>query len=217
MTAPIRTLVVDDDFRVAGIHRDIVAAAPGFAALDPVHTLAEASAAVRDRSPDLVLVDVYLPDGDGIEFVRACGVDAFVLTAAGDAASVRRSLRAGALAHLVKPFDRQMLEVRLDRYRRFRNILGGTDTPRQAEIDRALAIMHGSDAPTSPSRSATEQVMLDALGSGEASAAEVGERAGVSRATAQRHLVALASRGIVEVRLNYGRSGRPEHRYALPR
>lgn len=40
------------------------------------------------------------------------------------------------------------------------------------------------------------------------------ERVGISRATAQRHLATLAARTIVEVRLRYGSTGRPEHRYA---
>ena len=56
-----------------------------------------------------------------------------------------------------------------------------------------------------------------ALGDDEASAAEVGERVGISRATAQRHLAALAARSVVEVRLRYGATGRPEHRYAARR
>ena len=82
-------------------------------------------------------------------------------------------------------------------------------------MDRALAILHGAGEPVSLSRSATEQLVLAALGDGEASAAEVGERVGISRATAQRHLAALAARTVVEVRLRYGATGRPEHRYAV--
>ena len=58
------------------------------------------------------------------------------------------------------------------------------------------------------------ELVLAALGDGEASAAEVGERVGISRATAQRHLAALAARTVVEVSLRYGATGRPEHRYA---
>lgn len=217
MTQPIRVLVVDDDFRVAGLHRDVVASRAGFTALDPVHSLGVARQAVRTHAPDLLLVDAFLPDGDGVEFVAAVDVDAFVLSAATDAATVRRALRAGALAYLTKPFDARILAERLDRYARMRNLLT-TDRPlEQEQIDRALTILHGSADATSVSRTATEQVILEGLGDGEASAAEVAERVGISRATAQRHLAALASRGQVEVRLRYGSTGRPEHRYATVR
>lgn len=215
MSDPIRTLVVDDDFRVAGLHRDIVAERPGFVALEPARSVAEAQTAIRSARPDLLLVDVYLPDGDGIELVRAAGCDAFVISAAGDAPALRRALRAGALACLLKPFEPRMLVERLDRYARFRNLLAGTGPVAQEDFDRALAILNGSSDPVSLSRSATERLILDALGAEEASASEVAERAGVSRATAQRHLAALAARTVVEVRLRYGATGRPEHRYSL--
>lgn len=217
MTAPLRVLVVDDDFRVAGLHRDIVAARPGYRALETVRTLAEAAAAVRADEPDLMLVDAYLPDGDGIAFVRDTGIDALVLSAATDATTVRRALRSGALGYLVKPFERRALTDLLDRYARFRNLLDERRTVSQEEIDRALAILRSGGEAPSLSRSATEQVILEALADAEASATEIADRAGVSRATAQRHLSALAARGVVDVRLRYGTTGRPEHRYARGR
>ena len=208
MTTPLRVLVVDDDFRVAGLHREIVAERSAYRALEPVRTLADATAAVRTERPDLLLVDAYLPDGDGI---------AFVLSAASDAATVRRALRAGALGYLVKPFERRALGDVLDRYVRFRNVLDERRTVSQDEIDRALGILRAGGDSSSVSRSATEQVILGALGDDESSAAEIADRAGVSRSTAQRHLAALAARGIVDVRLRYGTTGRPEHRYARRR
>ncbi|WP_203581225.1 response regulator [Microbacterium hibisci] len=217
MTAPIRVLVVDDDFRVAGLHRDVVAARAGYTALDPVHSLGAARQAVRAHAPDLLLVDAFLPDGDGVEFVAAAGVDAFVLSAATDAATVRRALRAGALAYLTKPFEARVLADRLDRYARLRNLLTGERPLEQEQIDRALSIMHGGAEPATVARSATEQLILEGLGDDEASAAEIADRVGISRATAQRHLAGLAGRGQVEVRLRYGTTGRPEHRYVAVR
>ncbi|WP_243073623.1 response regulator [Microbacterium sp. SS28] len=212
MTTGIRVLVVDDDFRVAGLHRDIVDARPGFTALEPVGTVSRARVAVRDERPDLVLVDAYLPDGDGIELVRALDVDAVVLSAASDAATLRRALRAGALAYLIKPFESRALADLLDRYARYRNLMQGGEVLVQEDLDRALSILHGSEAP-SLSRTATEQLILESLDGEGASASEVADRSGVSRATAQRHLAALAARGVIEVRLRYGTTGRPEHRY----
>jgi two-component system CitB family response regulator len=192
-----------------------VAERPGYHALAPVRTLADATAAVRTEHPDLLLVDAYLPDGDGIAFVRENPIDAFVLSAATDAATVRRALRAGALGYLVKPFERRPSTSSIAT--RFRNVLDEERSVSQDEIDRALGILHAGGDTSSVSRSATEQVILGALGDDESSAAEIADRAGVSRATAQRHLAALATRGIVDVRLRYGTTGRPEHRYVRRR
>ncbi|NEA22433.1 HTH domain-containing protein, partial [Actinomadura bangladeshensis] len=46
------------------------------------------------------------------------------------------------------------------------------------------------------------------------SAAEIAGQVGISRATAQRYLAALAQAGRVVVTLRYGATGRPEHQYA---
>jgi two-component system CitB family response regulator len=214
MTDPLRVLILDDDFRVGQLHQGIVDEHPGFTVSQTVRSLAEARDGVRSSRPDLLLADVFLPDGDGIAFVRDSGIDAILISAADDAPTVRRALRSGAVGYLVKPFERRALTGLLDRYSRYRNLLAGDRAVRQEDVDRALAILHGAGEPVSLSRSATEQLVLAALGDGEASAAEVGERVGISRATAQRHLAALAARTIVEVRLRYGATGRPEHRYA---
>ena len=50
----------------------------------------------------------------------------------------------------------------------------------------------------------------------EKPAVQVGEAIGVSRATAQRHLVRLTEQDMVTVSLRYGSAGRPEHLYAAP-
>ncbi|GAA3649968.1 response regulator [Microbacterium marinilacus] len=207
----VHVLIVDDDFRVSGIHRDLVEARPGFVALPPVRDAASARRAISEDRPDLLLLDVYLPDGDGIELGRESGIDRFVLSAAGDGATVRRALASGALHYLIKPFDPAALHDRLDRYARYRNLLAAGELTQHA-IDRAGAVLHGGQS-TSPVREGTQQLLLGALAEGEASSAEVAERIGVSRATAQRHLSDLAARGVVAVTLRYGTAGRPEHRY----
>lgn len=214
MTVPLRVLILDDDFRVAQLHQGIVEEHAGVGVAETVRSLAEARDSMRASRPDLLIADVFLPDGDGIALVREYGIDAILISAADDAPTVRRALRSGAVGYLVKPFERRALSGLLDRYVRYRNLLDGDRTLRQEDVDRALAILHGAGEPVSVSRSATEQLVLAALGDGERSAAEIGERVGISRATAQRHLAALAARAVVDVRLNYGSTGRPEHRYA---
>ena len=73
--AELTVLVVDDDFRVANMHAGIVDTLPGFAVATTVNTLA---AARKADDVDLVLVDVYLPDGSGIDLVREVRGDAMV-------------------------------------------------------------------------------------------------------------------------------------------
>ena len=88
----IRVLVVDDDFRIAGIHAAYVDKVDGFQTIAQVHTAAEAIAAVDRLRPDLLLLDLYLPDEHGLEPARLRRdghppVDVIVITAAKDADS----------------------------------------------------------------------------------------------------------------------------------
>jgi response regulator of citrate/malate metabolism len=218
VTHTISVLIVDDDFHVGGLHRGIVAERAGYTALEPVRGVRAARAAVRDLQPDLVLCDVYLPDGDGIAFVAEIDVDAIMISAASDGATVRRALRAGAMDYLIKPFEPARLGDRLDAYRRFRTLAAEDRPLDQDAIDKAQRVLHARDGgAASVSRSTTEKLLIELLQEGETSASLIADRAGLSRATAQRHLAALATRGDVDVTLRYGSTGRPEHRYSVRR
>lgn len=215
MSSVFTVLVVDDDFHVADLHRRQVDEVPGFRALEPVGTLAAARSALSSGTVDLVLVDVYLPDGSGLELLRSSDTDAFVLSAASDSGTVRRAMRSGALAYLIKPFTAGVLAERLQAYARSRNVLDERSTLDQEAVERAFRILHAGDSGgASPSRAATAALVLEQLVAGEErSAAEVAAAIGVSRATAQRYLAQLTADGTVAMQLRYGAAGRPEHRY----
>lgn len=215
MSSVFTVLVVDDDFHVADLHRRQVDEVPGFRALEPVGTLAAARSALSGGAVDLVLVDVYLPDGSGLDLLRSIDTDAFVLSAASDSGTVRRAMRSGALAYLIKPFAAGVLAERLQAYARSRNVLDERSTLDQEAVERAFRILHAGDSGgASPSRAATAALVLEQLVTGEErSAAEVAAAIGVSRATAQRYLAQLTADGTVAMQLRYGAAGRPEHRY----
>ena len=213
----LRVLVVDDDFHVARLHCQAVAETPGFAALPAAGSAKAARAAIAAERPDLVLLDVYLPDTSGLDLLRELDCDVFMLSAASDGATVRRALRRGALSYLIKPFPTERLSELLQAYARYRNVLDETTVLDQETIERALRILHAGDVGAPRTRSATEQTVLDALAGAteEMSALDVAQRVGVSRATAQRYLAGLAGSGLARVQLQYGVTGRPEHRYSL--
>lgn len=224
----IRALVVDDDFRVAAIHAAYVNKVDGFEVIAEAHTAAEAVEAVDRLRPDLMLLDLYLPDEHGLRLVtrlRTTGhppVDVIVITAAKDADSVRGALQGGALHYLLKPFSFPVLRDKLLSYAQMRTRLGTLRDADQRNVDRIFGALRAPDQlSAAKGRSvhtleAVEQLLSDALLAGpgaDLSAAEVAERTGMSRATAQRYLSHLHELGRVEIRLRYGSGGRPEHGY----
>ena len=225
----IGTLVVEDDFRVARLHAEVVSQLDAFTVTGVVHTASAALDAARNKAPQLVLLDLYLPDANGLEALRRLRAlaeppDVFVLSAARDMVSVRTAMQRGALHYLIKPFDFDDLRLRLTAYAELHASRSGDQETHQQEVDRLFGLIGRplrKDAPPLPKghSPATAELVLAALrDAGEPlSATAVAERTGISRTTAQRYLATLADAGEVRLHLRYGTAGRPEHSYALDR
>src|SRR5690242_21448513 len=139
----IRTLVVDDDFRVAAIHAAYVNKVSGFEVIAEAHTAADAVTAVDSLRPDLMLLDLYLPDEHGLKLVGRLRdghppVDVIVITAAKDADSVRAAMQGGALHYLLKPFGYPVLRDKLLSYSQMRSRLSALHEPDQRSVDRVF-------------------------------------------------------------------------------
>ncbi|MER6074448.1 response regulator [Streptomyces sp. NPDC001817] len=226
----IRTLVVDDDFRVSHIHSEYVSRVPGFHVVGEAATVAEALEAVRALRPDLLLLDIFLPDGSGLDVLRrltgdegGARPDALMITADRDIESVRSAMKLGAVGYLVKPFGSPDLCERLTAYRELQHrveVLGPAAETDQADVDALFSAARPPAVPRVPAKghsAPTLTLVHQALRSadGPVSAAEAAELTGVSRATAQRYLSYLVKEGMVRLELRYGATGRPEHRYRI--
>lgn len=222
---PLQVLVVDDDYRVAGIHAAYVERTDGFAVIGQAHTAVEAIELATRLHPDLVLMDIYLPDGNGLDVVRALQEKAnpptiIVISAARELDAVRASIQLGVLHYLVKPFRYQVLAEQLAAYRRLRLHLDGLEgTAEQADVDTLFQLLRSPNPeaarPTKGRSAPTLDLVLAAvrLCTEDISATEISTQVGISRATAQRYLNYLEQQGAVSLQLRYGATGRPEHRY----
>ncbi|WP_338146047.1 response regulator [Streptomyces scabichelini] len=222
-----KVLVVDDDFMVAKLHSRYVSTTDGFTVVGVAHSGAEALRAVERLRPDLVLLDVYLPDMDGIGVLRELRaaeerdpgrepVDVLFITAARDAEMVRAALRGGALHYLLKPFNRAALQEQLHHVAALRARLDGLDEARQEDVDQIFGtrppgsreLPKGLAAHTAELVARTLRAHPEGL-----SASECAQEGTLSRVSARRYLEYFADTGRAEVTLRYGGAGRPERRY----
>jgi response regulator of citrate/malate metabolism len=218
----IRTLVVDDDFMAVSVHREFLERISGFEVVGEATTGREARTLVEKLHPDLVLLDIYLPDENGIELMRRLRasdsrVDVIAITSAKDVDVLRDAMQLGVVHYIVKPFTFTTFRDRLETYATARQRLADMKHAEQRDIDRLYGLLRTSSDASLPKGISSPTLTLVASllrGTGDAiSAGEVASRAGLSQGVARRYLRFLTDSGAVEFTLRYGATGRPEHLY----
>jgi response regulator of citrate/malate metabolism len=216
-----QVLIVEDDEKVASIHRRIVAAHPGFQAVAVAGSSEQAAALLRRGVPvDLVLLDIALPGADGTTLLRAMrtrgGPEVIAVTAARDPAVVEGLLQLGVIDYLIKPFAIERLQEALVRFRERKRTLSKTGGALgQQAID---ALWSRPDANLLPKGLQVEtlelvRTALTEAGEEYTSAEDIARRASVARVTARRYLEYLLTVCQVEMLPSIDGPGRPRKMY----
>ena len=106
-------------------------------------TLAESRALAANSTPDLIILDVLLPDGNGLDYCEelrgASGVRILFLSALNTRENVLAGLRAGGDDYISKPYDMDELLLRVEALLRRGRLIRGADTPlRLQELEMDL-------------------------------------------------------------------------------
>lgn len=224
----IRTLIVDDDALTIELHRSYLQRIDGFVVAGECAGARAALSAVLDRSStdpfDLVLLDITMPDGSGIDVLRAlrarsAAIDVIAITGVRDAETVRQMAALGVYQYLVKPFPFAVFQERLTAYRAHRDHARSTaGEATQAEIDALLGRSTGTiPIPKGLSVATLQKVTAELRTTGAVSASEAAARLGMSRVSVRRYLEHLAESGVVIRSARYGARGRPETEYSWNR
>ncbi|SDT04463.1 two-component system, CitB family, response regulator DctR [Paenibacillaceae bacterium GAS479] len=228
----LQVVLIEDDPMVREVNRQFVESVKGFSVIGAASGGLEGLELVRRLKPELVFLDIFMPELDGIQTLRqlrseghTAGV--IVISAANDRETIRSMLQGGADDYIMKPFKAERVREALLRYRQHRGQLGSGGQLDQGELDHLL---HGASlsSPAAPSvprsdpdlpkglQAATlDQIVRYLTPQPEAVSAEaVAEGVGIARVTARRYLEHLEKTGQVTLQLQYG-LGRPIHLYAL--
>ncbi|HYN82608.1 MAG TPA: LytTR family DNA-binding domain-containing protein [Gemmatimonadaceae bacterium] len=115
--SPMRVLIVDDEALARRRMRSLLAAVPNVAVLGECETGAEAVTAIRDLHPDLVFLDVQMPELDGFDVIAAVGPEKMppvIFVTAFDDYAVN-AFDVGAIDYLLKPVDQFRFNQTLER------------------------------------------------------------------------------------------------------
>jgi len=209
---------------VADINRRFTEAVEGFTVVGIATNGKQALEFLGRQIPDLILLDLYMPQVDGMEVLallrkKEVLVDIILITAASDGATIHKIVRAGVVDYLIKPFKFERFRTALESFRDFKETVERKETFSQQELDKFLAAKKIAANLTLPKN--LHSHTLTTVGefliqqTEQQSAEQVAECVGISRVTARRYLEYFVKEGRVAMILDYLPLGRPIHRYKM--
>lgn len=223
---PIRLAIVEDDPMVMEVNAEFVSRIDGYQLVGKAFSGAEAWKVIAETNPDLVLLDYFLHDTDGLAVLkeirlRELPVDVILVTANRDPQHIQQILRFGAVDYIFKPFRFERIRTALDQYRYMYKKLQENRQLEQADMDVITGIrQHDSDRSGGTLlpkglNDHTLQQILNFLAEQDhpVSAEEVAAGTGLARVTVRRYLEYLQKKGEIQLEVQYGSIGRPVNRY----
>ncbi len=222
----IDVVIIEDNLKVAKAHQLYVEKIPGFSVTGIVNSLDDAPAMIRALEPDLILLDIYFPDGNGMDLLdqlrsEHLDCDVILITAAKDVRLLHNALRGGVFDYMIKPVFFERFQEALGQYRNHWEKLKQIERMDQDEVDQFF--QHQLSMP--PKKEQEHPKGIDPITLGKVvtifdadpetgfNAAEIGTEIGSSRTTARKYLEYLIATGFLKIELEYGTIGRPERRY----
>lgn len=222
----IRAVIAEDDFRVADIHEKFL---KNFDEIEVVGKAVNAKKTLRileQKSPDLLLLDVYMPDQLGTDLLpdirkRFPNVDIIMITAATDKDQLEKALHYGVENYLIKPVEMRRFNQVIEEYLKKVHLMKSKQEIDQDFVDLILnkgaAVSETNDGPALPKGvdEITLAKVIEVLKASDIglSAEQVSGQIGASRTTARRYLEYLISVKKCKAEVVYGVVGRPERRY----
>ncbi|QHN49476.1 response regulator [Geobacillus stearothermophilus] len=224
---PIRVLIIEDDRRIAEINRRFVEKVNGYEVVGIATNAEEARELTEVLRPDMLLLDVYFPDMNGLSFLkwvreRFSDIDIIMITAAREVEALKQALHGGVFDYIIKPimFDRfaDTLHRYKEYYDKMQRWVKEKEWIGQEEVDalmgREVSVKEQPMLPKGIQPLTLEKVLGVVRQCAEGiTAEEVGRQIGTSRTTARRYLEYLVSVGQVTADIVYGSVGRPERIY----
>lgn len=227
----IQVMIIEDDPMVRDINTKFLEKVEGFELTMAASNLTEAKSFMVSGKLDLILLDIYLPKENGMDFLKLLRskeikVDVILITADNTIDRVQEAFRYGARDYLIKPFTLERFKESLlefkDRYNNFKNI---TEI-QQCELDKYISSSKDFSGEEDNSNLDLTKGLniftyktiwqkIQEIGEKYTTPEELGETLGIARVTVRKYLEYMNSKGKVQKLIEYGKVGRPQHKYKI--
>lgn len=226
----IQVMILEDDPMVREINSKFLEKLPDFCLAKAASGIAEAREFMCHNKLDLVLLDIYLPKENGIDFLKwlrkeEMETDVILITADKTSGMIQEAFRYGAVDYLIKPFTFERFKESLINYKERFFSIKNLDTIEQKILDKyIIKNISGNEKEDSDNdlekgiNKYTYKIIwsemvkrIDEYATSE----EVSEMSGVARVTVRKYLDFMEREGKVEKIIEYGKIGRPQHKYRL--
>lgn len=219
----LNVLIIEDEIRIAELHAQFICQIPGYHAVGIARTVKDAMQMINTLKPSLVLLDNYLPDGQGVDLMhtlksnKQCP-DIVFLTAANDLDTVKDAMQCGTFDYLIKPIAYDRLQNTFQRYQRYRNTVRHSASVNQRYIDEIFSYQ-SKDSVYRCQPKGIDEFTLDKVKEAFENpeichtAESLGNLIGISKTTARRYLEHCTALTYLHAEVIHGKVGRPERVY----
>lgn len=226
----IRVMIIEDDPMVRDINSRFLNKMKDFKLVKAAANISEAHEYINNNKTDLILLDIYLPKENGIDFLKLLRkeeqkVDVILITADKTSNMIQEAFRYGAVDYLIKPFTFERFKEALTNYKERYHSINNFDTIEQNVLDKYISKNTVSeeydDAENELEKGINKYTYKIVKTEVEKSpeiyrtAEEISEKSGVARVTVRKYLEYMEKEGKVKKIIEYGKIGRPQHKYKI--
>ncbi|MEL1133971.1 response regulator [Desulfitobacterium sp. THU1] len=226
----IKVLIIEDDPMVAQLNSYYLDQVGGFRLVDTAGSAADALQILREKKVDLILLDIFMPGINGLEFLsqlrkKEIESDVIIVSASTDSQSIRKALQYGAVDYLIKPFTYERFRDALNDYKKRELLMQNKEKLNQKDLDKQIFYKEEEEVIDKKAELLPKGINRDTLKlvwdhilktKGESfTTEEMAQSVGISRVSMRKYITFLCDQEVLITEISYGAVGRPVNCHRL--
>lgn len=217
----LHVIIIEDDNMVMNVIEEFLYKLNHISIVGKATNISSAKKILKEKTVHLALIDIFLPDGSGLDLLKwvrmeNINVDAIMITADQRSISLENARRYGVYDYILKPFKYERFQEAIENFRKRKDLITSKDYIQQHMVDR---IITNKNSDVDWKNQTYENIInhLKEHPDQSYTSSEIAQILGISRITARKYLEAMELEGVIHLELSYGSVGRPKNKYCFER